>query len=78
MGKKCKECSKKEQGLTYANRQIAILNQTIVSLSYDLRQAQQEASDKSKVLRGNEDSLYQVVRDMKALSNSLSELGAYY
>jgi len=76
--KKCKECSKKEQGLTYANGQIAILNHTIARLSYELRQAQEEASDKSKTLRNNEATLYQVVRDMKALSNSLTAIGAYY
>ena len=78
MGKKCKECSKKEEELTYAKGRITVLNLTIARLSYELRQAQEVASDKSKVIRDNETSLFQVVRDMKALTNSLSQAGVYY
>jgi len=76
---KCKKCEQeilgKNSSIDFLNGQVTWLNQRIARLSYDNRQAEESLHDKTKAMIQQEEMLRQVVRDIKQLSNSLSQVG---
>lgn len=76
--KKCLECSTKDKTIEYMNQQISLHNQTIAELSYKLRQQENELYDKDRVLFDRNPVKYQLVRQIKELTNSLNMLGEWY